>query len=250
MRLFHSTWRSTVDRQVASGASPRRVASLMPRLGFTCPRARHGRRRGVFQWRRGPTPAAWLRGCLASDAPVLGSAWPQARSFFSGGGAPPPPRGFADASPRMHPCPRARHGRRRGCVIQCRLAGHLSEKSAPAAMPSPRTWISEGEASASVRGGGGAPPPLSSAILFDSLFKRGPARPPRGITCRTHFPPVRPPDSHVSHLRRSRRPCRSSPRAAGRGPHGGYRVPPAQGGRHAGRNGCRPHGPVDHAHRP
>src|SRR3989442_8443384 len=31
-----------------------------------------------FNWRRGPTPAASYRLCLASDSHVLGSAWPPA----------------------------------------------------------------------------------------------------------------------------------------------------------------------------
>src|SRR5580765_7643419 len=36
----------------------------------------------IIHWRRGPTPAANLRRCLASDSHVLGSAWPQALHRF------------------------------------------------------------------------------------------------------------------------------------------------------------------------
>src|SRR2546422_5278339 len=40
-----------------------------------------------FHWRRGPTPGATFRRCLASDSRVLGSAWPQALSFSLAAGA-------------------------------------------------------------------------------------------------------------------------------------------------------------------
>src|SRR5436190_11667670 len=64
--------------QLAAGPHPRRELTLMPRLGFPCPRL--GMTAGAF--------------------------------FFTGGGAPPPPRTYADASTRI-PMPSARQRRRR-----------------------------------------------------------------------------------------------------------------------------------------
>src|SRR5207247_216972 len=66
---------------LAAGPHPRRELTLMPRLGFPCPRLG-----------------------MAAGAP-----------FFTGVGAPRPPRTDADASPRI-PMSSPRHGRRRSLL--------------------------------------------------------------------------------------------------------------------------------------
>ena len=126
---------------LALGPHPQRELTLMPRLGFTCPRlgmaagalftgagapppartdadasprihmssARHGRRR--FCTGAGPHPQRelTLMPRLGFTCPRLGMA---AGALCTGAGAPPPARTDADASPRIH-MSSARHGRRR-----------------------------------------------------------------------------------------------------------------------------------------
>src|SRR5207244_463976 len=91
---------------------PRRVLTRMLALGFARPRARMAAGASFNHWRRGPTPAAYLRGCSLSDLLVLELAWPQARHLITGGGAPPPPRTYAVARSRICSSSSS-HGRRR-----------------------------------------------------------------------------------------------------------------------------------------
>src|SRR5207247_6520517 len=71
-------WIGAALLSLAPGPHPRRELTLMPRLGFPCPRL--GMAAGAY--------------------------------FFTGAGAPPPARADADASPRIS-LSSARHGRRR-----------------------------------------------------------------------------------------------------------------------------------------